>query len=85
MLYSSRAGDPLELNCAGGYREKTTGANRNDSKQVTDAEREAGVPREELSEAIHKIKNATNRGNSNNFTYKQLLEIARDLKRGGGR
>ncbi len=69
----------------GGYREKTRGANRADSRQVDDAAREAGITnRRGFGKFIEQEKMAANRGGSDNFTYEELLELADEFMRSGG-
>lgn len=61
-------------------REKTAGANRADRKQIDDVARRAGVDRREFGDLVEQEKAKQGRGGSDNFTYKQLEELAKRLK-----
>ncbi|MBP2658247.1 MAG: hypothetical protein H6Q69_1279 [Firmicutes bacterium] len=47
---------------------------------VNDAANEVGVDREAFGEYIHEIKEEEGMKPSDNFTYQQLLQYARELK-----
>jgi hypothetical protein len=66
------------------HREKTRGANRSDARQIDDAAREAGVDRRGFGKFIEQEKKAGGRGASENFTFEELLELAREFAAGGG-
>ena len=66
----------------GDYREKTKGANANDRKQINDAARQEGVDARELGRYVEKAKKLEGREASENFSFDELLELARELKSG---
>lgn len=76
----------LVHNCNKNYRQKTRGANKRDLKQVNDAAKEAGIKdRRNFGKFIEKEKKAEGRGASDNYTYDELLQLAKDFKANGGK
>jgi hypothetical protein len=67
----------------GGYRDKTTGANARDRKMIGDAAREVGVNRRDFGDYVEHVKPDYGKGPSDTFSFKQLLELARQFKKGG--
>jgi RHS repeat-associated protein len=65
-----------------GYRDKTRGANRNDRQMVEAAARKEGVDRWAFGKFIDRLKRGTQRGPSENFTFEELRELARQFKAG---
>lgn len=68
-----------------GSKARTTkkGANRLDNKQVRDAANEARIPkdrRRDFGDFIEEVKAAEGRGGRKNFTYEELLELAKEFK-----
>lgn len=55
-------------------------AKKRDLKMVNDAAKEVGIDRDVFGEFIHEIKADLGMKPSDNFTYQQLLQYARDLK-----
>ncbi|WP_037465802.1 RHS repeat-associated core domain-containing protein, partial [Shimazuella kribbensis] len=58
-----------------------TFAAKRDLKMVNDAAREVGIDRNLFGEYIHDIKYELNMKASDNFSYKELLQHAKDLKK----
>jgi hypothetical protein len=54
------------------------------ARQVSDAAREVGVDRREFGKFIDRVKGQTGRGASENFSYDELVNLAREFK-GGAR
>lgn len=55
---------------------------KRDLKQVNDAARDARIPKElrrAFGDYIEELKHATGKKNNDNFSYKQLLEIAKEF------
>jgi len=68
------------------HRPKTRGANKKDKKQVDDAARQAGVQdRRGFSQYLHKMKKTDSRGASDNYSYGDLVEMAKKYKASGGK
>lgn len=68
----------------GGPREKTRGANRGDRRQVDNAATAAGVTdRRGFGKFIEAEKAATGRGASENYTYEELEQLAREFAEKG--
>ncbi len=81
----SMAGPWMNQYSGGGHRQKTRGANRNDRKMVDDAARKAGVTdRRGFRDFLHQAKKAQKRGPSDNFSWKEPLELALEFKASGG-
>jgi hypothetical protein len=53
---------------------------KKDLQQVTDAAKQIGVDRNIFGEYIHEIKAQLRMKASDNFSYKELLEYAKELK-----
>ncbi len=53
---------------------------KNDIKMVDDAAREAGINRSSFRKYIHELKQEMGMRPNQNFTFKELLDIAEDLK-----
>jgi len=53
---------------------------KRDLKMVNDAAREVGVDRDLFGEYLHDLKDDVNMKANQNFTYKELLKYARELK-----
>jgi RHS repeat-associated protein len=68
----------------GDYREKTRGANANDQKQISAAARQVGVDGRPFGRYVEKIKKLEGRGASENFSFDELVQLAREFK-GGSR
>jgi RHS repeat-associated protein len=64
----------------GNFRVKTRGANKLDKKQVDDAAKSVGIDRYKFKEFLHKEKARLNKSPSDNFTYQQLLDLAKKCK-----
>ena len=54
---------------------------KKDIKMVNDAAKEVGIDRNLFGEYIHEIKEQLGMRASDNFTYKQLVELAKELKK----
>jgi RHS repeat-associated protein len=67
------------------YRDKTRGANSRDAKIIRDVAREAGVNAREFGDYVEDMKPGYGHGPSDNFSYKQLLDLADQYKRAGGK
>ena len=63
-----------------GYREKTRDANANDRRQIDSVAREANIDRREFGNFIEETKRIEGRGPSDNFSYSELRELAREFK-----
>ena len=57
---------------------------KKDLKMVNDAAKEVGIDRNMFGEYIHEIKYELGMKASNNFTYKESLEMAEELKKSTG-
>ncbi len=66
----------------GEYRDKTRGANANDQKQISAAAREVGVDGRAFGRYVEKTKNLEGRRASDNFSFEELLQLAREFKNG---
>ena len=62
------------------YRDKTRGANSDDRRQIDSVAREANIDRREFGDFIEETKRSEGRGASNNYTYRELQELAREFK-----
>ncbi|MDR2901244.1 MAG: hypothetical protein LBV20_06985 [Treponema sp.] len=62
------------------YREKTSGANAHDRQQVDNVARESNVDRRDFGDFIEETKALEGRGPSDNYTYKELQELAKEFK-----
>jgi hypothetical protein len=62
------------------HREKTRGANTNDKQQIDSVARDAKIDRREFGDFIERAKKAEGRGPSDNYTYKELQELANTFK-----
>jgi RHS repeat-associated protein len=62
------------------FREKTKGANANDRQQVDSVAKETNIDRRKFGDFIEKMKRSENRGGSDNYTYKELQELAKEFK-----
>jgi hypothetical protein len=67
------------------HRPKTRGANARDEKMKRDAAREVGVDEQGFGDYIHKVKDDLNHRPSENFSYEELLDLAREFQAAGGR
>ena len=67
----------------GDYREKTKGANANDREQINAAARRVCVDGRAFGRYIEKFKKLEGRGASENFSFDELIELARQFKTGG--
>lgn len=68
------------------YRIKTTGANALDKKIVDQAAKRAKIQdRDGFGNFVEEAKGYEGRGGSNNYTFKQLLELAEEFKQTGGK
>jgi RHS repeat-associated protein len=74
MLSSSTGGGRTD------HREKTEGANRRDREQIDNVARDAKIDRREFGKFIDERKKMEGRGPSDNYTYKELLEIVKEFK-----
>jgi len=91
---SNQAGSGTEAGANGGGKSEVDGLTneksilkmnlqlfaKKDLKQVNDAAKEIGVDRDLFGEYIHEIKAELGMKASENFTYKELLEYAKELK-----
>jgi RHS repeat-associated protein len=59
------------------FREKTTGANANDRKQVDSVAKKLGLDRNDFGKFVEDTKFDEGRGGSDNYTYKELLELGK--------
>jgi RHS repeat-associated protein len=66
----------------GDYREKTRGANASDQKQINAAARQAGVDGKAFGRFVEKIKKLEGRGASENFSFDELVQLAREFRSG---
>ena len=73
MLGSSGSGK-------GEYREKTKGANSNDRTQVDHVARDAKIDRRKFGDFIESVKEQQGRRPSDNFSYKELQQLAQEFK-----
>lgn len=61
------------------HREKTRGANHNDKKQVDSVADKYKINRREFGDFIEETKQNMGRGPSDNFSYKELEELAKEF------
>lgn len=64
-------------------KETKKGANRIDKKQVNDAAKQAEIPRDrrhDFGKYIEKIQEKSGRGGRDNFSFKELLDLAEEFK-----
>lgn len=64
-------------------KETKKGANRIDRKQVDDAAKQAGIPkdrRHDFGKYLEEIKRKSGRGGRDNFSFKELLDLAKEFK-----
>ena len=67
----------------GDYREKMRGANANDREQINAAARRVGVDGRAFGRFVEKMKKLEGRAASENFSFDELLGLAREFKAGG--
>ncbi len=68
------------------HRKKTKGANKKDKQQVDDAANQADVKdRKGFGKFIEKEKKLSGRGGSDNFSYGELIDLAKEFKANGGK
>ncbi len=61
------------------YREKTRNANANDRKQVDSVAKKFKIDRREFGDFIEQTKQEMGRGPSDNFSYSELEDLAREF------
>ena len=62
--------------------EGTMENNKRKNQMITQAAREVGIDRDELSKAVHREKGAWDDGD---YDYDELLALAQDIKNHGGK
>jgi hypothetical protein len=67
------------------YREKTPSATARDGRMVRDAARQVGVDARAFGDYVESTKFGQGRGPSANFTYDELLDLAREFQQSGGK
>ena len=62
-----------------GHREKTKNANANDRKQIDSIAKKFKIDRREFGDFIEETKRQMGRGPSDNFSYSELEDLAREF------